>query len=244
MLPRRALIFLFVAWIARDALSRPRDARAQRAQHAAAAGPAAGGGGHRRPAPRRPQGHRGLRPRQAGALYLRLADRRRALVLPDHGRGRPGRRRRLREPGGRAGQPSSPPRASPTTSTCRWTTSGSTTRASRPTPSRIRPCRSPARRNGEWFFHLPRFFDLGQEWDTQVGPVRHAGAAGARRPAAGGPLAHRPLEHAGAAAGRRPAGRRRAAARGAASCAGAGSARRPAPVPAHRRFGLPRPQRA
>jgi hypothetical protein len=25
------------------------------------------------------------------------------------------------------------------------------------------------RQNGEWFFHLPRLFDLSQEWDAQVG---------------------------------------------------------------------------
>jgi hypothetical protein len=99
------------------------------------------------------------------------------------------------------------------------------------------------RKNGEWYFHLPRFFNLGQEWDTQVGQyvtpaplvrviLLLAGLSlialwntlarrlGAGRLAADGLL---PVE--------RPRRRR-------------WFRRRPAPVPAHRRFGLPRPQRA
>jgi hypothetical protein len=99
------------------------------------------------------------------------------------------------------------------------------------------------RKNGEWYFHLPRFFNLGQEWDTQVGQyvtpaplvrviLLLAGLSlialwntlarrlGAGRLAADGML---PVE--------RPRGRR-------------WFHRRPALAPAHRRSGLPHPQRA
>ncbi len=99
------------------------------------------------------------------------------------------------------------------------------------------------RKNGEWYFHLPRFFNLGQEWDTQVGQyvtpaplvrviLLLAGLSlialwntlarrlGAGRLAADGLL---PVE--------RPRSRR-------------WFRRRPAPTPAHRRSGLPHPQRA
>jgi hypothetical protein len=99
------------------------------------------------------------------------------------------------------------------------------------------------RQNGQWFFHLPKLFNLQAEWDTQVGQyvtpaplirvvLLLAGLSlvvlwnalarllGACRLAADGLL---PAE-------RLP--RRR------------WFRRRPAPVPAHRLFGLPRPQRA
>jgi hypothetical protein len=98
------------------------------------------------------------------------------------------------------------------------------------------------RKNGQWFFHLPQFVNLRAEWDAQVGQyvtpaplwrvvLLLAGLSlivlwnalarllGAGRLAADGLL---PVE--------RP--RRRGLLR-----------RRPAPVPAHRLFGLPRPQR-
>ncbi len=97
------------------------------------------------------------------------------------------------------------------------------------------------RQNGEWFFHLPKTFDFTSEWDAQLGQyvtpaplwrvlVLLAGLSlvvlwntlarrlGAGRLAADGLL---PVE--------RPRGRRWFRGRQA---------------PAHRRFGLPRPQRA
>ncbi len=99
------------------------------------------------------------------------------------------------------------------------------------------------RQHGHWFFHLPRFFNLGQEWDAQVAqyytpaPLSRvlllfggiglivmwnvlAWLFGAGRLAADGLL---PAE--------RPSRRR-------------WLRRLPAPVPAHRLFGLPGPQRA
>ena len=99
------------------------------------------------------------------------------------------------------------------------------------------------RQNGHWFFYLPKYFDLRAEWATQVGQyvtpaplwrvvLLLAGLSlvllwnalarllGAGRLAADGLL---PAEW--------PAHRRL-------------FRRRPAPVPAHRLFGLPGPQRA
>jgi hypothetical protein len=99
------------------------------------------------------------------------------------------------------------------------------------------------RQNGEWFFHLPKFFDPRAEWDAQVGQyvtpaplwrvvLLLAGlslialwSTLARRLGAGRLAADRLLPV------RRPRRRR-------------WFRRPPQPVPAHRLFGLPRPQRA
>ena len=88
----------------RHALSGSRRAAAQHPQHGPPADPAAGGGRDRAPAAQRPQGHRSLRARQAGAVCLRLAVGRRAVVLPDDGRGAARRQGRLREQGRGPGQ--------------------------------------------------------------------------------------------------------------------------------------------
>jgi hypothetical protein len=97
------------------------------------------------------------------------------------------------------------------------------------------------RRNGEWFFHLPRFFDLGQEWDAQVGQYV--------TPA---PLVRVVLLLAGLSlivlwnALARRLGAGRLAGDGLLPAERPGGKRwfRRRHVPAHRLFGLPRPQRA
>jgi hypothetical protein len=99
------------------------------------------------------------------------------------------------------------------------------------------------RQNGHWFVHLPRLFDLGQEWDAQVGQyvtpaplwrlvLLLAGLSfialwnALARLLGAGRLAGDGLLPAERRARRRLFGRR------------------PARVPAHRLFGLQRPQRA
>jgi hypothetical protein len=99
------------------------------------------------------------------------------------------------------------------------------------------------RQNGRWAFHLPKVMDLGAEWDTQVGqyvtpapPVRVVLLlAGLSFIALWNALARRLGAGRLAADGLLPLARTRGR---------RWFRRRPAPVPAHRRFGLPGPQRA
>jgi hypothetical protein len=97
--------------------------------------------------------------------------------------------------------------------------------------------------DGEWFFHLPRSFDFGEEWDAQVGQYVTPAPlwrvvlllAGLSLIALWNALARRLGAGRLAADGLLPVPppRRRRWFR-----------RSPRPVPAHRLFGLPRPQRA
>ena len=99
------------------------------------------------------------------------------------------------------------------------------------------------RQNGEWFFHLPQVVNLRQEWADQVAMywtpappcARRCSSAASRSSCSGtrsrgcsAPAAWPPT---GCCPRERPPRRR-------------WLRRPPAPVPAHRRFGLPRPQRA